>query len=586
MPRQSLMNKLPYRSRLLLDNFRTQLSHDDAILPMSILGLAAGLLAAVTIIALRLLVDAVQVGVLPIDTIANFEALSPAWRLGSTVVGGVLIGVLFRLTREDSHTVGIVHVLERLAHYQGRLPWRNALVQFVGGAIAMMSGQSVGREGPSAHLGAASSNLPAQAMHLPNNSLRILAACGAAAGIAASFNTPLAGAAFAMEVLLMEYTVAGFAPVILATVSATALSRAVFTDDLAYMVPTISLGSLSELPYILLCGILIGILAGGLTLLYLWITSRAQRLPAWLRPMLAGLLVGLCSLAVPEVMGIGEDTVSGMLLGEFGIQFLLALLLAKLIASTAVAIGMPGGVIGPIFFIGAAAGGVLGDVGGMLGNNPVDELSLYVLIGMGAMFAGTMMAPMAGLIAILELTGEPGILLPAMLAVVAATLVSGRISKRESLFHGILNARGLAYRNGPLVQSLRRIGVASVMDRRIVELARVTSEADVNRALADHPMWILVREQGIQEFLLAAVDLLRAHKEFPGRESFDLLELPGERLQTSSIDTRATLEQAYNRIHETGGKALYVVNQSVRGLSRVSGVLTLEQIENSYRYGA
>ena len=315
MPRQSLLNKLSYRSRLLLENFRTQLSRDDAILPMSILGLAAGLLAAVTIIALRLLVDAVQVDVLAIDTAESFETLSPAWRLGSAVVGGVLIGVLFRLTREDSHTVGILHVLERLAHYQGRLPWRNALVQFVGGAIAMVSGQSVGREGPSAHLGAASSNLPAQAMHLPNNSLRILAACGAAAGIAASFNTPLAGAAFAMEVLLMEYTVAGFAPVILATVSATALSRAVFGDDLAYMVPTISLGSLSELPYILLCGILIGVLSGGFTLLYLQVTVQAQRLPAWLRPMLAGLLVGLCGLAVPEVMGIGDDTVSGMLTG-------------------------------------------------------------------------------------------------------------------------------------------------------------------------------------------------------------------------------------------------------------------------------
>jgi chloride channel protein, CIC family len=196
------------------------------------------------------------------------------------------------------------------------------------------------------------------------------------------------------------------------------------------------------------------------------------------------------------------------------------------------------------------------------------------------------MAPMAGLIAILELTGEPGILLPAMLAVVAATIVSGRISKHESLFHGILDARGLAYRNDPLVQSLRRIGVASVMERRAVELHRIASAADVDKALAEHPIWILVREQGQHEFLLAAVDLLHAHKDSPQHESFDLLELPGERFQTYPIDTAATMEQAYDRIRETGAKALYVVNQSVPGLSRVYGVLTLEQIENSYRYGA
>jgi len=586
MPRPTLLNRLTSVSRFWLEKFRMRLAHVDAMLPLSILGLAAGLLAGITIIALRLLVDGLQVGILPLDAAENFEALPAVWRLGSAVAGGVLIGALFRITREDSHTVGVLHVLVRLAHHQGSLPWRNALVQFVGGAIAMVSGQSVGREGPSAHLGAASSNLPAQALHLPNNSLRILAACGAAAGIAASFNTPLAGAAFAMEVLLMEYTVAGFAPVILATVSATALSRAVFGDDLAYLVPTISLGSLAELPYILLCGVLIGTLSAGFTLLYLRVTVQAQRLPVWLRPMLAGLLVGLCGVAVPEVMGIGDDTVSNMLLGEYGILLLLLLLLAKLGASTAIALGLPGGVIGPILFIGAAAGGVLGGVGGMLGVNGADEISLYVLIGMGAMMAGTMMAPMAGLIAILELTGEPGILLPAMLAVVAATIVSGRLSKRESLFHGILSARGLSYRNDPLVQSLRRIGVTSVMDRRVVELDRVVAVADIDSALAEHPLWILVREQGRQAFLLAAVDLLRAHKESSPQQSIDLLELPGERLQTYPIDTGATLEQAWDRFHDTGGRVLYVVNQSVPGLSRVYGVLTLEQIESSYRYGA
>jgi hypothetical protein len=222
----------------------------------------------------------------------------------------------------------------------------------------------------------------------------------------------------------------------------------------------------------------------------------------------------------------------------------------------------------------------------MLGVSGADEISLYVLIGMGAMMAGTMMAPMAGLIAILELTGEPGILLPAMLAVVAATIVSGRISKHESLFHGILKTRGLAYRNDPLVQSLRRIGVAGVMERRIAELSRVAAATDIDRVLAEHPLWILVREQGRQEFLLAAVDLMRAHTESPQQDAFDLLELPGERLQTYPIDTGATLEQAYDRLRDTGGKALYVVNQSVPGLSRVYGVLTLEQVESSYRYGA
>ena len=139
----------------------------------------------------------------------------------------------------------------------------------VASSLCIASGGSVGREGPSAHLGAASSNLPAQGLGLPNNSIRIIAASGAAAGIAASFNTPLAGAVFAMEVLLMEYSVATFLPVIMATVSATALTRAVFGSHLAYSVPHITLGTLTELVYILLCGILLGLLAGSFNC-YCW----------------------------------------------------------------------------------------------------------------------------------------------------------------------------------------------------------------------------------------------------------------------------------------------------------------------------
>lgn len=135
------------------------------------------------------------------------------------------------------------------------------------------------------------------ALRLPNNSLRVLAA-------------------FAMEVLLMEYSVAGFAPVILATVSATTLARAVFGNDLAYNVPSLSPGALSELPYILVCGVLIGLLAAGFSALFQWVSVQGGKLPTWLRPMLAGLLIGVCGAMVPEVMGIDDDTVNHILRGE------------------------------------------------------------------------------------------------------------------------------------------------------------------------------------------------------------------------------------------------------------------------------
>ena len=579
---------LPYLSRSMqrwLEKFRVQLSSADAVLPLSILGLIAGTLAALTIIAFRLLVDYLQLAFLPIDVAEDFEALSIAWRVGAAVAGGLLIGLLFRLTPERAHTVGVLHMLERLAHHQGRLPWRNAVVQFIGGAISIVAGHSVGREGPSAHLGAASSNLPAQALKLPNNSLRVLAACGAAAGIAASFNTPLAGAVFAMEVLVMEYTVVGFAPVILATVSATTLTRAVFGSDLAYNVPSLSLGALYELHFILVCGVLIGLLAAGFNGLFQWVSVQGQKLPNWLRPVVAGLLLGLCGAMVPEVMGIGDDTVDSILRGEPAFTLLLVILVVKIIATTGgIGLGLPGGIIGPMLFIGAVAGALLSAVGVMLGINDSASFGLYAMIGMGAMMAGTMQAPLAGLIAILELTGEPNFILPGMLAVVAATITAGRIGRRESLFHGLLRARGLDYRNDPMAQSLRRIGVASVMSRRVVVLPRLVTPADADKALAEQPLWILVREGDEADMLLAAVDLVRARKELPDEDGYDLIELPGERLQVTTVDMRATLQEAQDRLMQTGAEAVYVISQTVPGIPRVLGVLTPEDIENSYRY--
>jgi len=586
MAHHSLFSSLVSNSQHWLDRFRLQISRPDAVLQLSILGLIAGVLAALTIIALRLLVESAQTWLLPMETAEDFEALSGQWRVGAALLGGILIGLLFRLTDVRHHVVGVGHVLERLAYHQGQLPWGNAAVQFVGGAISMICGHSVGREGPSAHLGAASSNLPAQALRLPHNSLRVLAACGAAAGIAASFNTPLAGAAFAMEVLLMEYTVAGFAPVILATVSATALTRWVFGHDLAYLVPELAPGALIELPYILLGGILIGILAAGFNQLLEWMTQHGQRLPVWLRPMAGGLLVGLCGLLAPQVLGIGDDTVNDILLGQLGIATLSLLLVVKIIASAGgIGLGLPGGIIGPILFVGAGAGGLLGSVGLQLGITDAEALGMYAMIGMGAMMAGTLQAPLAGLIAILELTGEPNFILPGMLAVMAATITAGRLGRQASVFHALLRVKGLDVANDPVSQSLRRIGVAGVMDPKVQVMAGEATAEQVDKAISAAPVWLLLRDEGEADLLLEAVDLVRARKEDPDAAVYRLREIPAARLQTATVDLQATLLEAEARIRETGAEALYVVNRTVPGIPRVYGVLTLADIERSYRAG-
>jgi H+/Cl- antiporter ClcA len=566
-----------------MERLRLRLSQADAVLELSLLGLLTGVVAGLVSIGFRLLVEHAQAAFLS-GPPGSYETLGSWLRLGLPIAGGLLIGLLLQRCEAQQRVVGIVHVMERLQFFQGRFPLGNALVQFVGGAIALVSGHSVGREGPGVHLGVAASNLPAQALRLPNNTLRVLAACGTAAAIAASFNTPLAGVAFAMEVLMFDYTVAAFAPVLLAAVSATALSQAVFGADLAFFVPALSLGSLYELPYVMLMGILIGALAALFIRMLRLTFGWAPRLPIWLRGTLAGLIVGLIGMLVPEVMGIGYDTVNRLILGETALWLMFAIVALKLIASTtAVGLGIPGGLIGPALVVGAATGGAFAYLAHHWGLVEPASTGFYVLLGMGAMMAGTLQAPLAGLIAILELTGNPNIIFPGMLAVIAATLASGQLHGRESMYLAVLRAMGRDYRNDPIAQSLRKVGVGAAMNRSVVSLPQQVARAELEEALRETPRWILIREAEGQAMLLSALDVARDLKEEAELEQFDLMALPGERYQAGAIDFQATLQEARERISESGTEALYVTRTTVPGIARVYGILTAEDIESSYR---
>jgi CIC family chloride channel protein len=569
----------------LIDAYRMSVARHDAVPQLALLGIVAGVLAGVTIILFRLLVQWLHGALTAGGESGNYQLLAPHYRLLLPVAGGLTIGILFALLAAPDRRVGILHILERLAYHQGNLPWRNALVQFVGGAISIACGHSVGREGPSAHLGAASSNLPAQGLRLPHNSLRVTAACGAAAGIAASFNTPLAGVAFAMEVLMMEYTVAGFAPVILATVSATMLTRWVFGHQLAFTVPDVTLGSLLELPFIMLAGIAIGLLGAAFVLGVNWLSRQSQRTPVWLNFGFAGAVVGVCGLLVPQVMGVGDQTITETLSGLYGIKLLLLVLLLKLLASVAcVGAGIPAGIIGPSLVIGAAAGAMFALLGAWLGITDSGAVALYALTGMGAMMAAILQAPLAGLVAVLELSGHPNVILPGMLAVVAATITTGLFTDRESVFQALMRQLGLDYRNDPITQSLRRVGVTAVMDRAFVTLPRQVKRERAESELGKDPQWILVRDPEQPAFLLPAVDLVRALKDAQDKAQFDLREVPAQRLQAAEIDMQASLQEAREHMRDTGAEALYVGRITAPGIKRVYGILTPQRIEQAYQY--
>jgi len=480
----------------------------------------------------------------------------------------------------------VAAVMERMAYHQGHLSLRGLLLQFAGAAIAIVAGHSVGREGPHVYLGAAAGSLLGQRMGLPNNAIRTLVGCGTAAGIAASFNTPLAGVIFALEVVMLEYTAASFIPVILAAVSATTLSNAVLGTAPAFTVPALALDSLVELVLVLF----IGVLAGAWSALFIqavqWVAARSRQVAIWWRMMLAGVLMGAFGWAVPEVMGIGYDTVRLALHGQLAVGLLVVLLVAKLLAtSLAIGLGVPGGLIGPVLFLGAILGALVSELVNLAAWGLETDVGFYALLGMGAMMSASLQAPLAALTAMLELTDNPDVILPGMLAVVVAGLTASEVFRKESLFVIMLRSAGRDLDQSPVSQALRRIGVASVMDKRFARVARHLSREKAEAVLDDSPAWLLVDAEDRPAVLLPAVDLAR-HLEAPSEEDgqvVDLLEIPGSRLAVGAVHLRETLQQALDRLEAGEGEALYVQRTTAPGIRRIYGVLTRPMIESVYR---
>jgi len=530
----------------------------------------------------------------------SFEQLTHIERLALPMLGALVLGLGLSRLSAKNRRVGVVHVMERLSRHQGRLPPRNALVQFFGGIIALISGFSGGREGPAVHLGAASSSLLGQAFELPNNSMRTLVACGSAAAIAGSFNTPLAGVIFAMEVVMMDYTIASFIPVIISAVTATLLTRYFIGSDAAFLIAPVQMQSLLEIPYVIFAGLVIGCIAAAF-IATVQVFTRLSNWPFWLRALFAAAITGLAAISVPEIMGLGYDTVNGAMLGQIGLMTLLAIVVFKTLASAAaVGMGIPVGLIGPTFVIGAAVGGALGIVGEMLQPGEAAFIGLYVMLGMAAMMAAVLQAPLAALMAVLELTANPNLILPAMLIVVVATMVTGVVFRQKSVFLSTLNTLGLQYPPNPVTLHLQRAAVSAIMNRDVVRLDRHCSASEAREAMTHAPRWVAVETSpgkirsvlnaaDLGAFLEGAGDLEAAgdssegvDEEKSATSEIDLLSIPGQRMDTANINYQATIQEAQEALHDTDAEALCVRRQSAPMIMRVLGVVTQADID-SYR---
>ena len=569
---------------------RLHLARPDALLRLAGLGLLTGLVAGSVIVLFRLVVEQTQDAILPGSGAENYEAL-PLWaRFTLPILGGLLLAGMFRWGSKGLHVLGVARVMERMAYHQGYLSVREFLLQFFGAAIAIISGHSVGREGPHIFLGAAAGSLLAQRLSLPNNTVRTLVGCGTAAGIAASFNTPLAGVVFALEVVMLDYSLASFIPVILSAVSATVVSNLVLGKEVAFLVVPMGLGSLDEIILVVILGFAVGTVSAIFIQLIQTISSHTRHIPIWWRVLFAGLVVGSIGMLVPEVMGIGYDTVHASLLGQYTAGFLLLMVVLKLLAtSTCISAGIPGGMIGPALFIGVTLGDAIGELAAMSPLQLNTPPGFFGMLGMAAMMGASLQAPLAALITLLELTHNPQIIMPGMLAVVVAGLTASELFRKESLFITTLKANGMDYQHNPVLQALRRVGVASVMDKHFATGERHLDQQQAKKLLKKQPAWVLVEEDKQPIALLRAVDLASYLESSSADQDkggvLDLMSVPvRDRLQLAPINLHATLQEVLEQMDNGDGEALYVRRMTAPGNWHIYGVLTREHVESAYKY--
>jgi CIC family chloride channel protein len=365
------------------------------------------------------------------------------------VVAGLVYGPLVQRFAREARGHGVPEVMYAVARRGGRIAPQVAGVKAIASALCIGGGGSVGREGPIVQIGSAFGSTVGTWLRVDEDRVRTLVACGAAGGIAATFNAPLAGVFFGMELILRQFTARAFGMVVLSAVTSSVIGRAAFGDTPFLRLPAFQVHSLWQYGLFALLGVVAGAVGVGFTkVLYRvedlcdWAWARTG-LPEWARPAVGGLLLGLVLLALPEMYGVGYPVLQHAVVSGYALVFLATLLVGKIVAtSLTIGIGGSGGVFAPSLFIGAMLGAGFGESAHALIPGAAGSAGAYAMVGMGAVFAGAARAPITAVVILFELTGEYSVILPLMAAVVLATGVSHLLNE-ETVYTAKLRRRGV-----------------------------------------------------------------------------------------------------------------------------------------------
>ncbi len=460
------------------------------------LALVVGIGAGIAALLFRLGIEQLQSWAYGTDDIRALYSFAQTvawyWILIIPTVGGLVVGVILNRFTPDGRVRSVADVIEGAAMNDGRVETRAGLASAAASLITLSTGGSTGREGPVVHLAGVIATKISNLIRADGVTGRDLLGCAVAAAVSASFNAPIAGALFALEVILRHFAVHAFAPIVIASVAGTVIGRLAFGDVTEFtLIQGTALAFYVELPAFLILGLVCGLVAVAMMTTIFWADDMANRvqiktqMPGWLRPGVSGLMLGIIAIYFPHIIGVGYETTSDALTGKLAVGTVILYAVVKCVAVAITMAGrMGGGVFSPALMMGALTGLAFGLVATSILPTMSGGATLYALAGMGAVAAAVLGAPISTTLIVFELTGDWQTGLAVMVAVSMSTALASRMVDR-SFFLTQLERRNIHLAAGPQAYLLALCSVGSIM--------RQTGDA---RAADEDTCWEMI-EQGI-----------------------------------------------------------------------------------------